>query len=105
MQLRRFYRRQTPTPAPRFPVRLTLEHPHDWVSRPARKLLGAEPPTCAYCQRTAQQVGRPLTVDHVVPLSRGGTGPDNQVLACPNCNQRKGSMSAETFRFRYGFTE
>lgn len=39
------------------------------------------------------------TVDHVVPLSRGGAdGPSNWVLSCLQCNQRKGDMTASEFR-------
>lgn len=31
-------------------------------------------------------------IDHVVPLSRGGTNfPDNIVISCPTCNQSKGN--------------
>ena len=40
---------------------------------------------CVYCQRPAG------VVDHVVPLSRGGTDTlDNLVAACSDCNSRKG---------------
>jgi 5-methylcytosine-specific restriction endonuclease McrA len=41
---------------------------------------------CYYC-------GKKLVayhIDHVIPLSRGGTDhPDNKVLACPSCNLKK----------------
>ena len=43
--------------------------------------------TCQYCgeQRTS------LTVDHVIPRSKGGTsGWDNIVACCAPCNRRKG---------------
>lgn len=41
---------------------------------------------CAYCA----QGDAPLTIDHVVPLSRGGSHtPDNIVPACAGCNSRK----------------
>lgn len=37
-------------------------------------------------------------VDHVVPLALGGSnGPENLVLACPSCNQRKGSKHPVDF--------
>jgi hypothetical protein len=33
------------------------------------------------------------TIDHVVPLARGGAkGRSNQVLACQDCNSRRGHM-------------
>lgn len=42
---------------------------------------------CYYCQT---KVGNIYHVDHVIPLSRGGSnGPDNLVIACPKCNRSK----------------
>ena len=42
---------------------------------------------CHYCQRRAKG----LTIDHVKPLSLGGTNtPDNIVAACRSCNSAKG---------------
>lgn len=44
---------------------------------------------CYYCKAP---VGDAYQVDHVVPLSRGGSnGPENIVIACPFCNQSKGN--------------
>ena len=41
---------------------------------------------CAYCDEVAE----PVTMDHVVPLSRGGRHSIGNVLpACKQCNQRK----------------
>lgn len=49
---------------------------------------------CHYCGRQK----RLLTVDHVVPLSRGGTWHiTNLVGACSECNSLKGNMSADEF--------
>lgn len=46
--------------------------------------------TCAYCDRK----GVKLTLDHVVPLSRGGRHCiANIVPACESCNQKKGSLT------------
>jgi len=43
---------------------------------------------CAYCGEIADE----LTVDHVVPLSRGGSNwPSNLALACQPCNDSKGA--------------
>lgn len=56
--------------------------------------------TCAYCGRSARRpVGRggeltmaELTVDHVIPRSRGGKSSWlNTVCACQRCNLRKGN--------------
>lgn len=42
---------------------------------------------CYWCN---QKVGRTYHVDHVIPLSRGGTnGPENIVITCPTCNLSK----------------
>ena len=49
---------------------------------------------CAYCD--AKDV--PLNIDHVHPKSAGGSNRvSNLVLACIPCNQKKGSMSIESF--------
>ena len=43
---------------------------------------------CYYC---GDKVGKSYHVDHVVPLSRGGSNsPDNIVIACIHCNVTKG---------------
>ena len=50
--------------------------------------------TCAYCDRTAGH----MEADHVVPRSRNGTNRiDNLVLACHDCNVRKGNTSLAEF--------
>lgn len=42
---------------------------------------------CYYC---ATKVGDTYHVDHVIPLSRGGSNwPENLVIACPDCNCSK----------------
>lgn len=42
---------------------------------------------CYYC---GCKVGEDYHVDHVIPLSRGGSnGPENIVIACPSCNLSK----------------
>lgn len=44
---------------------------------------------CFYC---GVEVGDTYHVDHVVPLSRGGSNwPENLVIACPPCNISKGN--------------
>jgi 5-methylcytosine-specific restriction endonuclease McrA len=50
-----------------------------------------EPGICHYCRRN---VGREqLTMDHVVPLTRGGRSKKgNLVPACKECNNRKKSL-------------
>jgi 5-methylcytosine-specific restriction endonuclease McrA len=44
--------------------------------------------SCSYCTAS----GVPLHIDHVVPVSRGGTNAiGNLVTACERCNQGKGA--------------
>ena len=44
--------------------------------------------TCAYCGGTFGE--RELTMDHVVPVARGGrSAPGNVVASCEACNVRK----------------
>jgi len=46
--------------------------------------------TCAYCGRKP----RNLTIDHIIPLSKGGkTDFDNCVACCAPCNHRKGART------------
>ena len=45
-----------------------------------------------------QTLTRGYHVDHVIPLAAGGSnGPENLVLACPSCNQRKGAKHPMDF--------
>ncbi|MBE2928877.1 RNA-guided endonuclease IscB [Anoxybacillus flavithermus] len=51
---------------------------------------------CCYCGKE----GVPLEIEHTIPKSRGGTDRvDNLCLACHDCNQRKGSKTAEEFGY------
>jgi len=47
---------------------------------------------CQYCGSKSHD----LTIDHIIPKSRGGTESwDNLVAACTNCNNRKGNRTPE----------
>jgi 5-methylcytosine-specific restriction endonuclease McrA len=49
---------------------------------------------CAYCGA----IELPLQIEHLVPRARGGTNRvSNLTLACQDCNQRKGTRTAEEF--------
>ena len=57
-----------------------------------KALLARDQHTCQYCG----DVGGPMTLDHIVPLSRGGaTAWLNTVVACARCNARKGNRTPE----------
>ncbi len=49
---------------------------------------------CQYCQEVF--VGKELTLDHVVPIMRGGrTSWSNIVTCCVECNQQKGAKTPQ----------
>lgn len=49
---------------------------------------------CHYCDKEAK-----LTLDHVIPLSRGGKhSKDNVVPACAHCNNSKGTKTVEAWK-------
>ncbi len=57
-----------------------------------RNIFERDKHTCQYC---ARKLNKPeLTIDHVVPQSKGGTDTwDNLVLACVACNVRKANRT------------
>lgn len=56
-----------------------------------REVLRRDRNKCQYCGATKN-----LTLDHVIPKSRGGTHTwDNVVIACTHCNSRKGDRTPE----------
>ena len=58
----------------------------DRVAFNKKNILRRDGYTCQYCNRRGER----LTVDHVVPRSRGGTLTwENAVAACLRCNHRK----------------
>lgn len=50
-------------------------------------------PLCPYCNKNKTD-----TIDHVVPLSKGGTNnKDNLIAVCRSCNSKKGAKSLLQF--------
>ena len=46
---------------------------------------------CAYCQTTQANTGQLMTIDHIIPESKGGlTTFENLCFACRQCNESKG---------------
>ncbi len=80
------------------PLVIRLVHyvhlPHRQVPATRSAVLLRDANSCQYCGATP---GRSqLTVDHVIPRSRGGGhGWTNLVAACKPCNQKKGSFTPE----------
>ncbi|GAP96573.1 HNH endonuclease [Leptolyngbya sp. NIES-2104] len=69
-------------------IRLTGANPERHWKTPAvsrREILRRDNHTCQYCGSTKH-----LTIDHVIPRSKGGTHTwDNVVTACATCNSKK----------------
>lgn len=64
-----------------------------------RRALFAASNLCYWCSKELSLHKTPgqeqATLDHIIPISRGGSnGQDNQVLACTECNQRRGNSIA-----------
>jgi hypothetical protein len=50
---------------------------------------------CEYCRAPESVFNFPFEVEHIVPISRGGTSElDNLALACHACNRFKGDATA-----------
>jgi 5-methylcytosine-specific restriction endonuclease McrA len=62
--------------------------PTNSVTFSRRNIYKRDRYTCQYCHK--QLASESLTIDHVLPRSRGGTSTwENCVLACLECNKRK----------------
>ena len=58
-----------------------------------RYVTAREGQRCAYC-RSPILVGIPMVVDHIIPLTAGGSSTlENLCLACYRCNEFKGSRT------------
>jgi hypothetical protein len=81
----------------------TFRHPVSSLTRAQRRQRlidtygvpgkdGRRSARCAYCGTTAGTI----EVEHIVPLSRGGTdAQENLTLACTACNRRKGDRTPQ----------
>jgi len=48
---------------------------------------------CGYCRTSSKVTGQPLTIEHIVPVARGGTDAgENLWLSCRRCNEFKGAQ-------------
>jgi len=69
------------------------------VSFSKKNILRRDNFTCQYCGNK----DHPLTVDHIIPKSRGGeTIWTNVVVACKPCNMKKGSRTAREANMKLG---
>ena len=73
--------------------------PQHNVTFSRRNLFKRDRYTCQYCG--IQPGSEELTIDHVLPRSRGGTSTwTNCVLACMKCNKRKADRTPDEARMR-----
>lgn len=82
-----------------FPSVIRLMHlikrPRPRVKLTRKEIFIRDDYTCQYCGVR----GHKLTIDHVIPRSRGGLHAwDNVVTACQTCNHRKGGKSVAEAR-------
>lgn len=80
------------------PLVIRLVHyvrlPHRRVPATRAAVMLRDAFICQYCGAAPGRAG--LTVDHVMPRSRGGRHDwNNLVTACTRCNQKKGSLTPE----------
>ena len=55
------------------------------------RLLSQAGPRCGYCRTSAKITGQPLTIEHIIPVARGGSSDEENLwLSCRRCNQYKG---------------
>ena len=74
-----------------------IRRPRPRVKLTRREVFIRDNFTCQYCGRRDVE----LTIDHVVPRSRGGGHSwDNLVSACKVCNHRKGGKSPSEARMK-----
>ncbi len=69
-----------------------------------RKIFDHQRGLCANCQSKLIKAGNgKFHVDHIVPLSKGGTNwPSNLQCLCPECNLRKSSKMPEVWAKEHG---
>ena len=60
------------------------------------QLIERDGPSCVWCGRSPWR--RDLTLEHVVPRSRGGhLTAENALVACRGCNRRRGSRPVDAY--------
>lgn len=62
-----------------------------------RRVREAARHRCGYCLSPQRLVMARLEIEHVIPLSRGGTDDESNLwLSCPLCNRAKGDRATAT---------
>lgn len=70
-----------------------MSHPGNLPNRIKQRVRQRAKLLCEYCHTSEQWQYVSFTVDHVIPLAKGGqTTLDNLALACFHCNRRKSDL-------------
>lgn len=70
-------------------LRNYIRVPYTRIVLSRRNVMRRDDYTCQYCGKKTK-----LTIDHVIPKSRGGTDTwENLTTACERCNVKKGSLT------------
>jgi 5-methylcytosine-specific restriction endonuclease McrA len=73
-------------------LRVYIRVPYKKIVLSRKNILRRDNHKCQYCSRSDLT----LTIDHIVPKSKGGTDSwENLVAACVKCNNKKGDRSPE----------
>ncbi|MDC0834819.1 HNH endonuclease [Leptolyngbya valderiana BDU 20041] len=73
-------------------LRYYVRVPYKEIPLTRRNIFYRDAHTCQYCNYTGEE----LTLDHVVPRSRGGGDSwENLVTACVRCNVKKGNRTPQ----------
>jgi 5-methylcytosine-specific restriction endonuclease McrA len=71
-------------------LRQYVRVPYVEIALTRKNLLHRDANSCQYCRKSGEE----MTLDHVIPRSRGGQDTwENIVVACVRCNVRKGSRT------------
>lgn len=71
-------------------LRQYIKLPYREIPLTRKNILERDRHTCQYCSKRGEQ----LTLDHIMPKSRGGPESwENLVAACMRCNVRKGNRT------------
>jgi 5-methylcytosine-specific restriction endonuclease McrA len=71
-------------------LRQYIKVPYREIPLTRKNILERDRQTCQYCQKRGEQ----LTIDHILPRSRGGGDSwENLVTACMRCNVHKGNRT------------
>jgi 5-methylcytosine-specific restriction endonuclease McrA len=73
-------------------LRIYIRVPYKKIVLSRKNILRRDHHRCQYCNKT----DLPLTIDHIIPKSKGGDDTwENLVAACVRCNNKKGDRSPE----------